>query len=70
MSLFSLNIFTCISFYYQAFLKLIFWISVRNFFLSSCLKEDLLLVVSIRFFDSDYMGCLENFSVHAKTGLS
>ena len=53
-----------------AFLELRFWISVRNFFLSSYLKENLLLAVSIRFLILTILGCLENFSVHAKTELS
>ena len=57
MSLFSFNIFTGISFCCEAFMELRFWISVRNFFLSSYLKENLLLVVSIRF-DTDYTGML------------
>ena len=70
MSLFSFNNFTGISFCCQAFLELRFWISVRNFFLSSYFKENLLLVVSIRFLILTILGCLENFSMHAKTGFS
>ena len=46
MSLFLFNVFTGISFCSDAFLELRFWISVRNFFLSSYLKENLLLVVT------------------------
>ena len=46
MSLFLFNVFTGISFCCDAFLELRFWISVRNFFLSSYLKENLLLVVT------------------------
>ena len=69
MSLFSFNIFTGISFCCEDFLQYRFWISVRNFFLSSYLKENLLLVVSIRFLIQTILGCLENFSMHAKTGL-
>ena len=54
----------------EAFLELRFRISVRNFFLSSYFKENLLLVVSIRFLILTILGCLVNFSIHAKTGLS
>ena len=49
MSLFPFNIFTGISFCCEAFLELTFSNSVRNFFLSSYLKENLLLVVSYVF---------------------
>ena len=54
MSLFPFNTFTGISLCCEASLELRFWISVRNFVLSSYLKENLLLAVSIRFFDTDY----------------
>ena len=70
MPLFSFNIFTGISFCCEAFLELRFWISVRKFFLSSYLKENLLLLVSIRFWIMITLGSVENFSMHAKTGLS
>ena len=70
MSLFSFNIFTGISFCCEAFLELRFWVSVRNYFLSSYLKENLLLFVSMRFWILIILGCAENFSMHAKTGLS
>ena len=70
MSLFSFNIFTGISFCCEAFLELRFWISVRNFFLSSYLKENLLLFVSICFWILIILRYVENFSMHAKTGLS
>ena len=50
MSLISFIIFTSISFCCEAFLELRFWIYVKNFLLSSYLKENLLLVVFIRFF--------------------
>ena len=70
MPLFSLNIFTGLSFCCEAFLELRFWISVRNFFLSSYLKENLLLFVSIRFWILIILGCVEKFSMHVKTGLS
>ena len=72
MSLFSFSIFTGISFSCEAFLvlELRLWISVRNFSLSSYLKENLLLFVSIRFLILTILGWLENFSMHAKTGLS
>ena len=70
MSLFTFNIFTGMSFCCEAFLELRFSISVRNFFQSSYLKENLLLVVSIRFLILTILGCLENFSMHAKTGFS
>ena len=70
MSLFSSKIFTGILFCCEAFLEFRFRISVRNFFLSSYLKENLLLVVSIRFLILTILGCLENFSMHAETGFS
>ena len=70
MSIFSFNIFTGMSFCCEAFLELRFWISVRNFFLPSYLKENLLLLVSIRFRMLITLGYEENFSMHAKTGLS
>ena len=70
MSLFPFNIFTGIPFCCEASLELIFWIFVRNFFLPSYLKENLLLVVSIRFLILTILGCLQNFSMHAKTGFS
>ena len=57
-------------FCYEVFLELRFWIFVRNFFLSSYLKENLLMVLTIRFFILTILGCLENFSTHTKTGLS
>ena len=68
MSLFPFNTFTGISLCCEASLELRFWISVRNFVLSSYLKENLLLAVSIRFLT--ILGCLENFSMNAKTGFS
>ena len=70
MSQFYFNIFTGISFRCEAFLELRFWISVINFFLPSYLKENLLLLVSIRFRMLITLGYEENFSMHAKTGLS
>ena len=70
MSLFPFHIFTGISFCCEAFLELRLSISVRNFFLSSYLKENLLLVVSIRFLILTILGCLENFSIYTKTGFS
>ena len=70
MSIFSFNIFTGISFCCEAFLELRFRISVRNFFLPSYLKENLLLLVSIRFRMLITLGYEENFSMHAKIGLS
>ena len=70
MSLFPFNTFTGISLCCEASLELRFWISVRNFVLSSYLKENLLLAVSIRFLILTILGCLENFSMHAKTGFS
>ena len=69
MSQFYFNIFTGISFRRDAFLELRFWISVLNFFLSTYLKENLLLFVSIRFWILVILGCVEIFSMHAKTGL-
>ena len=38
-------------------------------FLFSYLKENLLLFVSIRFWILIILGCIENFALHAKTGL-
>ena len=72
MSLFSFNIFTGISFCCEAFLESRFWIPVWNLFLSSYLKENLLFVTGCfhMLFDTDILGCLENFSLHAETGLS
>ena len=70
MSQFYFNIFTGISFRCEAFLELRFWISVINFFLSTYLKENLLLFVSIRFWILIILGCVEIFSMHAKTGLT
>ena len=69
MSLFSFNIFASISFCSEAFLELRFWITVRNF-LSWYLKENFLLVVSMRFLVLTILGSLDNFSMHAKTELS
>ena len=63
MSLFPFNIFTGISFCCEAFLELRFSISVRNFFLSSYLKENLLLVVFHTFFDTDYTGMLRELFI-------
>ena len=57
MSLFPFNIFTGISFCCEAFLGLRFSISVRNFFLSSYLKENLFGCFH-KFFDTDYTGML------------
>ena len=69
MSQFYFNIFTGISFRCEAFLELRFWISVIHFFLSTYLKENLLLFVSIRFWILIILGCVEIFSMHAKTEL-
>ena len=70
MSLSSFNIFTGISFCCEVFLELRLWISIRNFFLSSYLKENLLLFIFIRIWILTILTCIENFSMHAKTGLS
>ena len=67
MPLFSFNIFADVSFCREAFLELRFWTSVRNLFLSSYLKQNSLLVVSLRFLMLLIFVCLENFPMHAKT---
>ena len=69
MLLFSFNIFTDISFCCEAFLELRFWISgkkILSFFIfkGEFMENLLCLLIQTK------LGCLKNFSMHAKTGLS
>ena len=70
MSLFPFNIFTGLSFCCEAFLELRFWISVRNFLLLRNLCKKFVTGCSHTFLILAILGCLENFSMLAKTGFS